>query len=161
MYLGVITIREIASFGLNVVASYLLADFVMTMLVITQWIGKFLMGFLVFYTLLIVFNSNHLLDHYRKATLEMMCMRCLNIQPIGPVCMTPSCNGFSMAKYYCSICKFFDDERYLFVRWNPKFLVLKLLLPFFFQGMGVYGNKCHLSSTLSIHRFGGVNYSVN
>jgi len=26
--------------------------------------------------------------------------------------MTPSCNGFLMAKYYCSICKFFDDERY-------------------------------------------------
>lgn len=55
-------------------------------------------------------------------------MRCLNIQPIGPMCMTPSCNGFSMAKYYCNICKFFDDERYLFVRWNPKLMVLKLLL---------------------------------
>ncbi|KAL9330220.1 hypothetical protein ACSQ67_005223 [Phaseolus vulgaris] len=53
--------------------------------------------------------SDHSMD--RKATLEMMCMRCLNIQPIGPTCMTPSCNGFSMAKYYCSICKFFDDER--------------------------------------------------
>ncbi|MCD7451775.1 hypothetical protein HAX54_013423 [Datura stramonium] len=44
----------------------------------------------------------------RKATLEMMCMRCLKVQPIGPSCTTPSCNGFSMAKYYCSICKFFD-----------------------------------------------------
>ncbi|KAK1325947.1 hypothetical protein QJS10_CPA01g01509 [Acorus calamus] len=46
----------------------------------------------------------------RKATAEMMCMRCLKIQPVGPVCQTPSCNDFSMAKYYCSICKFFDDE---------------------------------------------------
>ncbi|WJX54320.1 hypothetical protein P8452_40218 [Trifolium repens] len=53
--------------------------------------------------------SDHSMD--RKATSEMMCMRCLNIQPIGPICMTPSCNALSMAKYYCSICKFFDDER--------------------------------------------------
>ncbi|XP_023920867.2 zinc finger protein BRUTUS [Quercus suber] len=53
--------------------------------------------------------SDHSMD--RKATSEMMCMRCLNIQAVGPICMTPSCNEFSMAKYYCSICKFFDDER--------------------------------------------------
>ncbi|KAK7358271.1 hypothetical protein VNO77_00197 [Canavalia gladiata] len=53
--------------------------------------------------------SDHSMD--RKATLEMICMRCLNIQPIGPTCTTPSCDGFSMAKYYCNICKFFDDER--------------------------------------------------
>uniref|UniRef100_A0A2C9VNG9 CHY-type domain-containing protein n=1 Tax=Manihot esculenta TaxID=3983 RepID=A0A2C9VNG9_MANES len=53
--------------------------------------------------------SDHSMD--RKATSEMMCMRCLKIQPVGPVCTTPSCGGFSMAKYYCSICKFFDDER--------------------------------------------------
>ncbi|KAL3512235.1 hypothetical protein ACH5RR_024952 [Cinchona calisaya] len=53
--------------------------------------------------------SDHSME--RKATVEMMCMRCLKIQPIGPVCSTPSCNGFSMSRYYCSICKFFDDER--------------------------------------------------
>ncbi|KAK4735905.1 hypothetical protein R3W88_010166 [Solanum pinnatisectum] len=53
--------------------------------------------------------SDHSMD--RKATLEMMCMRCLKVQPIRPSCTTPSCNGFSMAKYYCTICKFFDDER--------------------------------------------------
>ncbi|RYR57278.1 hypothetical protein Ahy_A05g023000 isoform B [Arachis hypogaea] len=53
--------------------------------------------------------SDHSMD--RKATLEMMCMVCLTIQPVGPVCMSPSCNGLSMAKYYCNICKFFDDER--------------------------------------------------
>ncbi|XP_047306955.1 zinc finger protein BRUTUS-like [Impatiens glandulifera] len=52
--------------------------------------------------------SDHSMD--RKATTEMMCMRCLQIQPIGPVCATPSCNGFQMAKYYCSVCKFFDDD---------------------------------------------------
>ncbi|XP_054795551.1 LOW QUALITY PROTEIN: zinc finger protein BRUTUS-like [Prosopis cineraria] len=53
--------------------------------------------------------SDHSMD--RKATAEMMCMRCLQLQPIGPVCATSSCGGLSMAKYYCSICKFFDDER--------------------------------------------------
>ncbi|KAK4409628.1 Zinc finger protein BRUTUS [Sesamum angolense] len=53
--------------------------------------------------------SDHSMD--RKATSEMMCMNCLQIQPVGPVCSTPSCNGLPMAKYYCSSCKFFDDER--------------------------------------------------
>ncbi|KAE8686903.1 Detected protein of unknown function [Hibiscus syriacus] len=53
--------------------------------------------------------GDHSMD--RKATTEMMCMSCLKIQPVGPVCMTPSCGQLSMAKYYCSICKFFDDER--------------------------------------------------
>jgi zinc finger-like protein len=53
--------------------------------------------------------SDHTMD--RKESVEMMCMRCLVIQPVGPVCITPSCNGFSMAKYYCKICKFFDDEK--------------------------------------------------
>ncbi|XP_061989050.1 zinc finger protein BRUTUS [Rosa rugosa] len=53
--------------------------------------------------------SDHSMD--RKATSEMMCMRCLYIQPVGPICTTPSCNELSMAKYYCNICKFFDDER--------------------------------------------------
>ncbi|XP_044489871.1 zinc finger protein BRUTUS-like isoform X2 [Mangifera indica] len=56
--------------------------------------------------------SDHSMD--RKATTEMMCMRCLKIQPVGPVCTTPSCGGFSMAKYYCPICKFFDDERVVY-----------------------------------------------
>ncbi|KAM7479689.1 hypothetical protein LguiA_027902 [Lonicera macranthoides] len=53
--------------------------------------------------------SDHPMD--RKETVEMMCMRCLEIQAVGPICTTPSCNGFSMARYYCKICKFFDDER--------------------------------------------------
>ncbi|PAN29073.1 hypothetical protein PAHAL_5G200400 [Panicum hallii] len=53
--------------------------------------------------------SDHTME--RKATQEMMCMVCLKIQPVGPTCQTPSCNGLSMAKYYCNICKFFDDER--------------------------------------------------
>ncbi|PUZ64899.1 hypothetical protein GQ55_3G180100 [Panicum hallii var. hallii] len=56
--------------------------------------------------------SDHTMD--RKAVVEMMCMLCLNVQPVGPNCQTPSCNGLSMAKYYCSICKFFDDERSIY-----------------------------------------------
>ncbi|KAL5228336.1 hypothetical protein ABZP36_016601 [Zizania latifolia] len=53
--------------------------------------------------------SDHMME--RKATQEMMCMVCLKVQPVGSNCQTPSCNGLSMAKYYCNICKFFDDER--------------------------------------------------
>ncbi|XP_049934644.1 zinc finger protein BRUTUS-like isoform X2 [Nymphaea colorata] len=53
--------------------------------------------------------SDHSMD--RKATTEMMCMKCLKLQPVGPTCVTPSCDGFSMAKYFCNICKFLDDER--------------------------------------------------
>ncbi|PKU61987.1 zinc finger protein BRUTUS-like [Dendrobium catenatum] len=56
--------------------------------------------------------SDHSME--RKATLEMMCMRCLKLQPIAASCKTPSCNGFSMAKYFCNICKFFDDERMVY-----------------------------------------------
>ncbi|KAK9063723.1 hypothetical protein SSX86_017595 [Deinandra increscens subsp. villosa] len=56
--------------------------------------------------------SDHKMD--RKATTEMMCMNCLKVQPVGPVCSTPSCNGLSMAKYYCGYCKFFDDERMVY-----------------------------------------------
>ncbi|XP_031248164.1 zinc finger protein BRUTUS-like [Pistacia vera] len=56
--------------------------------------------------------SDHSMD--RKATTEMMCMCCMKIQPVGPFCTTPSCGGFSMAKYYCPICKFFDDERVVY-----------------------------------------------
>lgn len=47
----------------------------------------------------------------RKATVKMMCMKCLVIQPIGPTCSTAACHNLSMAKYYCRICKLFDDER--------------------------------------------------
>ncbi|URD72184.1 CHY zinc finger [Musa troglodytarum] len=53
--------------------------------------------------------SDHTMD--RKAVMEMMCMRCLKVQTIGPTCKTDTCNGFPMAKYFCKFCKFFDDER--------------------------------------------------
>eukprot|EP00249_Psilotum_nudum_P024396 c29174_g1_i3 orf=1038-5078(-) len=52
--------------------------------------------------------SDHSMD--RQATKEMMCMKCLEVQPVGKFCATPSCNRFSMARYYCNICKLFDDD---------------------------------------------------
>ncbi|KAL6007536.1 hypothetical protein ACLOJK_033034 [Asimina triloba] len=70
--------------------------------------------------------SDHSMD--RKATVEMMCMRCLKIQAVGPVCKTPSCEGFSMAKYYCNICKFFDDESWRSTNAGKK--VLKPIVPY-------------------------------
>ncbi|KAI5083971.1 hypothetical protein GOP47_0000140 [Adiantum capillus-veneris] len=52
--------------------------------------------------------SDHTMD--RQATKEIMCMKCLKIQPVAQHCSTPSCNNFQMARYYCSVCKFFDDD---------------------------------------------------
>ncbi|KAM3307842.1 zinc finger protein BRUTUS-like [Capsicum chacoense] len=56
--------------------------------------------------------TDHCLD--RKSITQMMCMKCLKIQPICPICSTLSCNNFSMAKYYCRICKVFDDDRQIY-----------------------------------------------
>ncbi|KAL1541564.1 zinc finger protein BRUTUS-like [Salvia divinorum] len=57
-------------------------------------------------------QTDHSAD--RKAITEMMCMKCMVIQPIGQKCMSQSCNGFSMGSYYCRICKLFDDERQIY-----------------------------------------------
>ncbi|KAL0342750.1 UNVERIFIED_CONTAM: Zinc finger protein BRUTUS-like [Sesamum calycinum] len=54
-------------------------------------------------------QADHSVD--RKAITKMMCMKCLVIQPTGPICTSQSCSGFSMGRYYCKICKLFDDER--------------------------------------------------
>ncbi|KAI3454605.1 hypothetical protein Pfo_011268 [Paulownia fortunei] len=56
--------------------------------------------------------TDHSVD--RKTITKMMCMKCLVIQPIGPKCMSQSCSGFSMARYYCRICKLFDDDRQIY-----------------------------------------------
>ncbi|CAI9112382.1 OLC1v1012828C2 [Oldenlandia corymbosa var. corymbosa] len=56
--------------------------------------------------------TNHSVD--RKTITKMMCMKCLVIQSIGPTCSNPECNDFSMAKYYCRICKLFDDKRQIY-----------------------------------------------
>ncbi|KAG9138038.1 hypothetical protein Leryth_001307 [Lithospermum erythrorhizon] len=46
----------------------------------------------------------------RKSITKMCCMKCLVIQPLNSKCSTLACNEFSMAKYFCKICKLFDDE---------------------------------------------------
>nr|GMC75843.1 zinc finger protein BRUTUS-like At1g74770 [Ipomoea batatas] len=56
--------------------------------------------------------TDHSLD--RRTITEMMCMKCLLIQPIGPNCSTPTCNKLSMARYYCRICKLFDDAKQIY-----------------------------------------------
>ncbi|KAJ7531954.1 hypothetical protein O6H91_14G066700 [Diphasiastrum complanatum] len=53
--------------------------------------------------------SDHSMD--RHATEEMMCMKCLEVQPVRQTCATPSCNNMEMARYFCSICKLFDDDK--------------------------------------------------
>ncbi|RXH76061.1 hypothetical protein DVH24_001640 [Malus domestica] len=53
--------------------------------------------------------ADHEID--RKSIIEMMCMKCLKMQTVGPTCSTASCSNFSMAKYFCRICKIFDNER--------------------------------------------------
>lgn len=68
------------------------------------------------YTCIRCHDDDDVTDHSidRKTITEMMCMKCLKIQPIGPKCTTSSCNDFSMARFYCSICKLFDDERQIY-----------------------------------------------
>ncbi|KAI3941243.1 hypothetical protein MKX01_029817 [Papaver californicum] len=58
-------------------------------------------------------HEESVLDHTmdRESTTEMMCMKCMKVQPIGPACSTISCDEFSMAKYFCGICKLYDDDR--------------------------------------------------
>ncbi|KAJ0049275.1 hypothetical protein Pint_15297 [Pistacia integerrima] len=56
--------------------------------------------------------ADHSLD--RKCITKMMCMKCLTVQPIGPACSTVSCKKLSMARYYCRICKLFEDEREIY-----------------------------------------------
>ncbi|GLJ10012.1 hypothetical protein SUGI_0120100 [Cryptomeria japonica] len=92
--------------------------------------------------------SDHSMD--RRATTEMMCMKCLQIQPVASSCITPTCEGFSMAKYFCNICKFFDDEREIY---HCPFCNLcrvgKGLGIDFFHCMTC--NAC-MSKTLAVHR---------
>ncbi|KAJ8536429.1 hypothetical protein K7X08_034830 [Anisodus acutangulus] len=92
-------------------------------------------------------TTDHSLD--RKTITQMMCMKCLKIQPIGHSCSTPSCDGFSMGRYYCQICKLFDDERQIY---HCPFCNLCRL------GKGLGGDYFHcmncnacMSKSLSVH----------
>ncbi|CAH8355874.1 unnamed protein product [Eruca vesicaria subsp. sativa] len=56
-------------------------------------------------------ETDHSVD--RKLIKKMMCMKCLLIQPIGANCSNTLCKS-SMAKYFCNICKLYDDERKIY-----------------------------------------------
>ncbi|ESQ27678.1 hypothetical protein EUTSA_v10018022mg [Eutrema salsugineum] len=56
-------------------------------------------------------EADHSVD--RKQIKKMMCMKCLLIQPIGANCSNTSCK-LSMGKYFCKICKLYDDERKIY-----------------------------------------------
>ncbi|EOA34392.1 hypothetical protein CARUB_v10021919mg [Capsella rubella] len=56
-------------------------------------------------------EADHSVD--RKQITKMMCMKCLLIQPIGANCSNTSCKS-SMGKYFCKICKLYDDERKIY-----------------------------------------------
>ncbi|CAN6938541.1 unnamed protein product [Brassica oleracea var. botrytis] len=56
-------------------------------------------------------EADHSVD--RKQIKKMMCMKCLLIQPIGANCSNILCKS-SMGKYFCKICKLYDDERKIY-----------------------------------------------
>jgi len=53
-------------------------------------------------------TEDHTMDRY--ATDEMYCLFCKTLQPIGARCNSKKCGGRPMAKYYCNVCKFYDDD---------------------------------------------------
>eukprot|EP00871_Galdieria_phlegrea_P001319 jgi/Galph1/2188/GphlegSOOS_G849.1 len=54
-------------------------------------------------------HEDHKVGDNRYATKEMLCMYCGTIQPIAQWCSNPSCSK-RMARYFCPICKLFDDD---------------------------------------------------
>lgn len=52
-------------------------------------------------------EQTHIMDRY--ATKEMLCLRCDTLQPVSGKCVNKNC-GISFARYYCEVCKFFDDK---------------------------------------------------
>eukprot|EP00475_Leptophrys_vorax_P034625 TRINITY_DN56158_c0_g1_i1.p1 TRINITY_DN56158_c0_g1~~TRINITY_DN56158_c0_g1_i1.p1 ORF type:complete len:228 (+),score=35.22 TRINITY_DN56158_c0_g1_i1:147-830(+) len=52
-------------------------------------------------------EQDHKIDRF--ATEEMMCMKCKTRQPVGQVCANEAC-GETLARYYCSVCKFWEDK---------------------------------------------------
>jgi len=53
-------------------------------------------------------TDDHVMDRF--ATQEMMCMTCKTIQPVAASCQGESCKGKRLARYYCPICKLWEDN---------------------------------------------------
>lgn len=111
------TTGEIVNCVLLAVAHCSHVDFVTTKSATTQWTGQWGIDSSVtrlrFNSLTSTYSSAFLFGFLRHATTEVMCMSCLEIQHVSQHCITPACKGRSLARYFCSICKFFDDaDRY-------------------------------------------------
>lgn len=52
-------------------------------------------------------RENHAMD--RTLTKDMLCLYCKRTGPLGQYCSYENCKK-QMAKYYCSICRLFDDD---------------------------------------------------
>ncbi|EQC28796.1 hypothetical protein SDRG_13477 [Saprolegnia diclina VS20] len=51
--------------------------------------------------------EKHTFDRY--ATEKISCMQCHTVQPVGKTCTNTAC-GIEFARYYCDVCKFYDDD---------------------------------------------------
>ncbi|OQS04246.1 hypothetical protein THRCLA_03511 [Thraustotheca clavata] len=51
--------------------------------------------------------EKHAFDRY--ATEKISCMQCHTVQPVGKTCTNQAC-GIEFARYFCDVCKFYDDD---------------------------------------------------
>ena len=51
---------------------------------------------------------NHKIDRY--STEEIVCGRCGTLQPVSNVCISEQCKGKPFGKWYCPICKFWENS---------------------------------------------------
>eukprot|EP01105_Mastigella_eilhardi_P023729 TRINITY_DN6039_c1_g1_i4.p1 TRINITY_DN6039_c1_g1~~TRINITY_DN6039_c1_g1_i4.p1 ORF type:complete len:264 (-),score=59.28 TRINITY_DN6039_c1_g1_i4:71-862(-) len=52
--------------------------------------------------------EDHLMNRYEVQ--EVKCMRCGLVQSSSNCCMSTKCKGAPFARYYCSVCNFWDDD---------------------------------------------------
>jgi len=106
------TTREVANFLLLVATSSTHVYDAMMKRLITYWIGRcFIFLYQTSATFVTPWSVFKFLKYLcRKQITKMMCMKCMIIQPVGASCSNISCSS-SMGKYYCKICKLFDDDR--------------------------------------------------
>ncbi|KAJ7299196.1 hypothetical protein O6H91_Y282800 [Diphasiastrum complanatum] len=104
--------------------------------------------------------SDHSMD--RHATEEMMCMKCLEVQPVRQTCATPSCNNMEMARYFCSICKLFDDDKRDIYHW-PFLQPLQSWEGTWFRLFPLYDMQClhvYVSKISQVSREGSLNQTA-
>ncbi|RHZ10987.1 hypothetical protein DYB26_008488 [Aphanomyces astaci] len=94
-------------------------------------------------------QEKHAFDRY--ATEKISCMECHTIQPVGPKCINDGC-GVDFARYYCSECKFYDDDETKDIYHCEKCRICRIG-----KGLGVdyfHCDKCNacMSITLKKHK---------